>query len=338
MQDKSSLEADQDNDGASLDVVLSILGDYLTKSKLPLIPPGLQDNEALSELLQHLVEVRTALAGLSQGDLGTPISLRGYMGGLLKTFQGNLRHMLWMINQVAEGRLTHRIDCMGDFERSFNIMTHAIESARTAIEHQKELYAKLAAELKVEVEARIKAQEALKHELAHQQELAETDVLTGVSNRRAFMTMAAHELERCRRGNAALCLSMMDLDHFKTINDTFGHQVGDKVLQHAAAAIARNSRSYDVIGRYGGDEFILLFPSTTIEEALSALQRLKESLDVDDFASCEGARYTISAGLSAILPHQRNLTLDDLIENADKALYQAKKQGRNRILVLLDED
>ncbi|MCL2102432.1 MAG: GGDEF domain-containing protein [Syntrophorhabdaceae bacterium] len=332
-----SLDIGSDNADALVEAALDVLGDYLTKSKLPSIPPELQDNKKLTELLQQIVEVRTVLACLSQGNLDAPVTIRGHTGGLLKSFQGNVRHMLWMINQVAEGNLTHHIDYMGDFAKSFNAMTNALQTARTALEHQKELYLNLSEELKLEVKAKIKAQEALKHELEHQQELASTDALTGVANRRAFLALANQELERCRRVGAPLCMSMMDVDHFKTINDTLGHQVGDKVLQHLASAIVQNSRSYDVVGRLGGDEFVILFPSTTMDDAHSALERLHKSIFEGDSSSCEGAKYTISTGLSALFPHQRDMTLYDLLEKADKALYMAKRAGRNCIFVLNTE-
>ena len=337
MQNKPPSDSGPDNADVSLNTALNIFSDYLTKNKVPPVPPELQDNAKLSELLKQIIEVRTVLAGLSQGDLSTPITLHGYMGGLLKSFQGNVRHMLWMINQVAEGRLTHRIDYMGDFAKSFNIMTNAIQTARAAIEQQKELYVKLAGELKVEVEAKIKAQEALKHELEHQQELASTDSLTGVANRRAFLALANQELDRCHRNNTTLCISMIDVDYFKAINDTLGHPVGDKVLRHLAAAITQNSRSYDIVGRYGGDEFIILFPSTTIDDAISALERLRKSIMVGSSA-CKETPYEISVGLAAIFPHQNDLTLEDIISKADKALYLAKKSGRNRIFIMRDEE
>ena len=341
MQNNSPPDVNFDHANGSLDAALNILGEYLTKSKVPPIPPELQGNAKLVELLDQIMEVRTVLSSLSQGDLSTPVTFRGHMGGLLKSFQGNVRHMLWMISQVAEGRLTHRIDCMGDFAKSFNIMTNALHTARTALEFQKELYVKLSDELKLEVEARIKAQEALKHELEHQQELASTDALTGVANRRSFLALANHEMERCRRNNTTLCLAMMDVDYFKSINDTLGHQVGDKVLRHLAAAITQNSRSYDIVGRYGGDEFIVLFPSTTIEDSLNALERLRKSID-EGFAICKETnreiKYAVSIGLAALFPHQHELVLEDLISKADKALYMAKKGGRNRVFVLPDED
>ena len=187
------------------------------------------------------------------------------------------------------------------------------------------------------MEARIKAQEELKFELERQRELASTDGLTGVANRRFFLQMASHELERCRRNHSSLCLSMLDVDHFKGINDTQGHQIGDLVLRHLTAAISRKLRSYDLIGRYGGDEFIILFPDTRLHEAASSLERLHHLITTGDFSDCGGVAYTISVGLAAASPHQDNMTLEDLIAKADKALYQSKERGRNCVTALDDE-
>ncbi|MCL1925859.1 MAG: GGDEF domain-containing protein [Syntrophorhabdaceae bacterium] len=337
MQNKPPSDSGPDNADTFFDTALDILGDYLTKNKVPPVPPDLQNNAKLAGLLEQIAEVRSVLAGLSQGNLSIPVTLHGHMGGLLKSFQGNVRHMLWMINQVADGKLVNHIDYMGDFAKSFNTMTNAIQTAKAAIEYQKELYAKLADELKIEVEAKIKAQEALKHELEHQQELASTDALTGIANRRSFLAQANLEINRCRRNNTMLCVSMMDVDHFKTINDTLGHQVGDKVLRHLAATITQNSRSYDIVARYGGDEFIILFPSTTMENAFSAMERLNKSI-ASSRSSCKETPYAISIGLAAFFPSQKDLTLEDIINKADKALYMAKKTGRNRIFVMRDEE
>ena len=336
-QKRDPVTGSPDKPCASCDNDLRLLLDYLTKSALPDTPPGLEDNEAFAALLQYITEIRSALANLSQGDFHTPIAMRGHTGGLLKALQGNVRHMLWMLGQVAEGQLSHHIDHMGDFAERFNIMTHSLQEARDALERQKELYAELAGELRVEVAARIKAQEELKYELERQRELASTDSLTGVANRRFFLQLASHELERCRRSRTSLCLSMLDVDYFKKINDTHGHQIGDMVLRHLTAAIARNLRTYDMVGRYGGDEFIILFPDARLHDAHHSLERLHNAITTEDFADCEGVAYTISVGLAAAPPHQDNMTLDDLIAKADKALYRSKERGRNCITVLDDE-
>ena len=318
--------------------VLRILLEYFTKQKTPTFPSGLEKHEELAALLQYVSDMRTVLTSLSHGSFQTPITLRGYTGGLLKALQGNIRHMLWMISQVAEGKLFHQVDYMGDFADSFNTMTRALQEARDALEHQKECYAALAEELRLEVAAKIKAQEELQYELERQRELATTDGLTGVANRRSFLQLAYHTLERSRRHNKPLCLAMLDVDYFKEINDSYGHQIGDMVLRHLTTTIARNLRSYDIIGRYGGDEFILLFPDTHRSGAAHTLERLHHAIKTGDFSDCGGIAFTISIGLAATFPHQNTMTLEDIIARADKALYLSKARGRNCVSVLGDEE
>ncbi|MCL1985288.1 MAG: GGDEF domain-containing protein [Betaproteobacteria bacterium] len=327
-----------DDDRASLDSALGILNDCLTKGKKPVIPPALEGNGKLVALLQDIAGMHAALSALSLGDYRTPITMHGYTGGLLKTLQGNVRHMLWMFDQVAEGALSHQIDYMGDFAASFNSMTHSLREARSMLERQKTLYAELADNLSQEVEARMNAQKALRHELECQRELASTDSLTGVANRRIFLQMARHELERCRRNRTLFCLAMLDVDYFKEINDSRGHHIGDTVLRYLAKSFTQNLRSYDMIGRYGGDEFILLFPSTSLHDAARTLKRLRKSIADSDFSDCGGIPFTISAGLAAMFPHQGDISLQDAIAKADKALYLSKQRGRNRVTVLPDEE
>lgn len=159
-----------------------------------------------------------------------------------------------------------------------------------------------------------------------------TDPLTGLRNRRYLMTRFYEEFERARRNETVLGVLMLDLDHFKGINDSCGHPFGDLVLQTIATAISRTMREYDVVARHGGEEFALLVPDTT-HQALSALgERLRseiEQTEISDQSYC--IRVTASIGCTAI-------TLDDspetLLKRADTALYQAKHEGRNRVVLL----
>ena len=337
MRQKQALSC-TDDAHASLDKVLRLLSACLTQRTIPPLPPELERHKDLIAIVQHITQMREALAGLSHGDFHMPVAMHGYTGGLLKEIQGNVRHMLWMISQVAAGNLFHHVDCMGDFADSFNSMTRSLQEAQDALERQKDLYANLADELRVEVAAKNKAQQELKDALERQRALASTDSLTGIANRRFFLRSAHREWKRCRRSNTPFCLSMLDVDHFKDINDMHGHQVGDMVLCHVAAIIVRKLREYDIIGRYGGDEFIILFPDTHLHDAANTLERLHNAIKTDDFAGCGGIPCTISAGLAAISPRQEHWILEDLIAKADKALYMSKAHGRNHVTVLDDED
>ena len=108
-------------------------------------------------------------------------------------------------------------------------------------------------------------------------------------------------------------------------------------MRHLSTTITQNLRSYDVVGRYGGDEFIILFPDTDLKDSANTLKRLHHSITTGDFSECGGVVFTISAGLAVISSHQGNTTLEDLIARADKALYMSKERGRNCVTVLDDE-
>ena len=319
----------------NIDTVLELISLCLFKGINSAVPPALADKQRLHDILNYISGIHEALLVLSKGDYRTPIALKGYTGGSIKEIQGNIRHILWMISQVTEGRLSQNVDYMGEFADYFNAMTKALHESRTALEHQKELYEALARELGQEVQAKLKAQEELKHELQRQRDLASTDELTKVANRRFFLQLAQHELERCRRLGGNLCFAMLDIDKFKVINDTFGHQHGDDVLRHLTTVISRNLRASDVIGRYGGDEFMILFPSTDVSGARHTLERVRRALVDSAFDGCSGEAFTISIGL-AVVTKKETLHLEHVVSLADKALYGAKLNGRNCIAVEYD--
>jgi diguanylate cyclase (GGDEF)-like protein len=173
--------------------------------------------------------------------------------------------------------------------------------------------------------------------LAAQEELerlAHTDELTGVPNRRHFLSVLENELLRARRYRHPLCLAMLDLDHFKNINDRYGHAGGDKVLRHFTTFLRQRLRAVDVLGRLGGEEFALLLPETGADEALFVLRRIMEQLAqaADSDGGVPGLRYTFSGGL-ATLTDQDPADSEWMLGQADAAMYRAKAAGRNRIEV-----
>lgn len=159
--------------------------------------------------------------------------------------------------------------------------------------------------------------------------LANTDELTGLPNRRHFLETVRKELARSARFGKPLCMAMIDIDDFKKVNDTHGHGVGDLALQHVAAAIARERRAFDVVGRLGGEEFCILFPETGLDAGTVAAERVVTGLAEAVFVH-ENLRLglTISIGLAE---HARGEGLDELLKRADEALYAAKKSGKNRV-------
>jgi diguanylate cyclase len=167
------------------------------------------------------------------------------------------------------------------------------------------------------------------------QQISRTDALTGLYNRGYWETRTKEEIVRARRNHTQVSLIILDVDHFKLINDTYGHAVGDQVLQQLSKYLAQNVRENEILGRYGGEEFALVLPGSSKAEAVQTAERLREIIDKAEFqdtADPHSAKLhcTISLGVAAY-----NDGLGDFsswIRLADNALYQAKGQGRNRVV------
>ena len=162
--------------------------------------------------------------------------------------------------------------------------------------------------------------------------LATTDGLTRLYNRRTFLQRAENEFERSRRYQRPLSVLMLDVDHFKTVNDSHGHEVGDRVLRVLADECRKSLRQQDVLGRYGGEEFVAFLPETSSAVALEVAERLRkcvENLRVP--VDRESIRVTLSIGIATVRDRDRDISA--LIIFADQALYEAKQQGRNRVVV-----
>ena len=161
--------------------------------------------------------------------------------------------------------------------------------------------------------------------------LATTDFLTGLSNRRHFLGAAVLVMESFRRYHRPLALLVLDIDHFKKINDTYGHATGDQVLVSVADTLRSVLRSADFCGRFGGEEFVCLLPETTETEARIVAERLRRSLAEQSVVAAEGiVRFTASIGLT--VADVSDATVESLLQRADAAMYEAKKAGRNRVV------
>lgn len=159
--------------------------------------------------------------------------------------------------------------------------------------------------------------------------LASHDALSGAFSRRAFLEMAEAELARSLRNNRPVALLMFDLDHFKAVNDRYGHLVGDRVIAEFARCTQKILRREDVLGRYGGEEFVALLPETRLDEARNVAERICQGLRGSD----DLPPYTVSIGVALAYP---GMPLNSLLMAADQALYQAKANGRNRVEVAVD--
>lgn len=157
------------------------------------------------------------------------------------------------------------------------------------------------------------------------------DSLTGLNNRKWINETLPKLIERTKKSKKPFSVGMIDIDHFKSFNDTYGHQAGDFVLASAAKIYKDNIRPTDFSARYGGEEFTLIFPDQTAEEAKNAAERVRKALAALSLTTPTGIKLpqiTISIGIAE---HHKNETVEELIERADKALYEAKESGRNRV-------
>lgn len=161
---------------------------------------------------------------------------------------------------------------------------------------------------------------------------AETDALTGLHNRAWFEEVFPKQLELCERTGQHASLLMVDIDHFKKVNDQYGHSCGDEVLRHMGSLLRRNLRSTDLCARYGGEEIIVLMPGTEMLQGQLTADRLRESIASSPLRLQDGRELTVQVS-GGIAQWQPGTALHDLIRTADQALYRAKDGGRNQIAV-----
>ena len=162
--------------------------------------------------------------------------------------------------------------------------------------------------------------------------IASIDPITGLHNRRWLNDMFLRQIDRCAREGKAVCMAMIDIDHFKSVNDTFGHHAGDLVLAQIARIMQKQFRPGDLLARYGGEEFAVLLPATKLKPATAALERLRSAVEKaqTSVAQRTTVKVRISAGIAA---WREGWSLDDLASHADRALRRAKSGGRNCVMV-----
>lgn len=167
---------------------------------------------------------------------------------------------------------------------------------------------------------------------AELQRLVSVDLLTACLNRHYFLGIADAELSRMRRHGYAVTVAMLDIDHFKSVNDTYGHAAGDDVLRAVGACMKDCVRHEDNVGRMGGEEFAILLPVADAEGAQTVLERMRERIEALSFEFA-GRAFNITASLGIAEVYESDMKIEDALKRADKALYDAKKEGRNRIVI-----
>lgn len=205
-----------------------------------------------------------------------------------------------------------------------NRLQQLILEQKTILADQSERLAMLNTSLSLEVEQRKKLEEELQH-------LAYTDPLTGLNNRRRVMELSNNEFDRYKRNHQSTALFMIDIDHFKKINDMFGHLIGDEVLRQFANQCKKELRKIDIIGRFGGEEFIALFSGLEKQEIAIVAEKIRTAFNsIKCIPNHDDHPLTLSIGIYIFT--EKLKSLDEAILFADKALYEAKRLGRNQVI------
>jgi diguanylate cyclase (GGDEF)-like protein len=271
----------------------------LTSVKIPGNPeidPDLAENPRFKKLWSFLEDLRALSYALSKGDLQKFAYSKGFVLSNLKALQANLRHLTWQTKQVADGDFSQRVEFLGEFSDSFNEMTEKLEKSTEALV-----------------------------------QLASVDFLTQLPNRRAAMRALEQVYALFKRHGRPFCIAMFDIDHFKSVNDTYGHEAGDKVLQSVSATVRGLFRETDIFARFGGEEFIAILPETDIRGAVTLAEKVRGALESTAIELSDGTilHKTVSIGVAEA--SQDDNDFSKIIVRSDEALYEAKAGGRNRV-------
>jgi diguanylate cyclase (GGDEF)-like protein len=189
------------------------------------------------------------------------------------------------------------------------------------------------------IEARLaRAINGIAASLADTHDRATVDRLTGVANRQALLALLFSEVERASRYERPLCVAFVDIDHFKAVNDSYGHEAGDVVLRGVAQAISENLRASDLIGRYGGEEFMLILTETTVDEGASLSEKLRKLVEKTRFAVEGNAELSVTISIGIAGGTGKQVRMEHLVRDADAAMYSAKSLGRNQTYIFEEPD
>lgn len=275
----------------------TILG-LLTKSKPglpPELPPEMIENAEFIEICRQIQDLRQLSVKLSRGDLTGVAESRGFLISNMKAIQAHLRHIAWQAGRIAQGDYSQTLDFLGEISDSFNEMNQKLATVTKQLVEQ-----------------------------------ANMDALTGVSNRLALDNFLTDAFNHARQQGKSMSIMVIDIDHFKKINDTYGHLVGDEVLKAVAKRLQKQIRLGDCLARYGGEEFVAVLMGTEVAAAKAACKRMLETISGNPIR-VEGQKpipLTISAGVSEM--HPGDLSYEEVVKRSDIAVYAAKEAGRNR--------
>ncbi len=267
--------------------------------------------EGVNLVASDLVDMTAAMRLANYQLIGTMLLVGGF---LVLTMVLLRKHLLCPLQRIDRALSSLNVDQpTPDFPEARLAEIHAVEEASKRLHSV--MLSNQAALRKVEL-------------------LASRDDLTGLINRRHFMDLAEAELRRAQRYNRPVAIAFADLDFFKNLNDTYGHHAGDVVLCAFAHLLSESVRQSDLVCRYGGEEFALLFPESTVDKAHLLVERFRERVADREFRLPDGARLRLT--LSIGLADASHCAIEAALKRADLALYEAKRRGRNQVVVATD--
>ena len=281
---------------------INLMLTMLTNMKLPKdisIDPDLLNNPDFKRLYDYIIALRELTTALGKGDLKKTVTEKGYILANLKALQANLQHLTWQTKMIASGDFSQKVDFLGEFSAAFNEMTIKLRNSA------KQLY-----------------------------NMATIDALTQIPNRMALSQFLSNSFKVSIEENTPFTIIIFDIDNFKKVNDTYGHDAGDKVLVKVSHMLNSQFRSNDIFSRYGGEEFMAVLPDTNQENSFKIAERairLVEKTEID-ITSDKKLPITVSAGLSSRITEDKSY--EDTIKRSDNALYKAKTSGKNMVCIL----
>jgi diguanylate cyclase (GGDEF)-like protein len=280
-------------------------------------PGDATPEEMLDQLAEGLGAIRSGVRAIADGDLKGDIPAPGPIAGSLKSLAASLKHLAWQAKEIADGDLSQRVDFLGEFSEAFNHMAERLDVTLT--------------ELRAREQDLSRANESLRAAQEQLIEQATRDPLTGLLNRRSLSDRWVGEMSRADRNGEPIAVLLVDLDEFKSINDSCGHEGGDIVLVAFADTLSRLLRVSDIACRMGGDEFVVLLPGAKPEDAMMIADRVRADFAATDLGEVlDRCRHTASIGLAEYPTHGNSL--EAVLRAADEALYEVKAAGRNRVV------
>lgn len=299
-------------------VVQSIISGPLDREKLKQAQKSLKEVIYKQGLVKHsLVEARNAFKSL----ISTFIDKLKYMGETSEQYSGKIEQYAQQLSQTDDLlKINELVDSL--MKDTYTMQMDVIRSRDEILaQHQ------------VATDSQLRIQQ-LQNELTQLSEVVRIDQLTGVLNRRGLEEAMQTEIARYRRNGESLSVALLDIDNFKVINDQHGHAVGDTALKHLASVVKRTVRPTDIVTRMGGEEFVVLLPNTTLDEAVITMARLQRSLTKEYFlGNNEKLLITFSAGVAIF---QSEDSVETVLARADQAMYLAKRSGKNRVMTERD--